>query len=234
MPKLSTFDIRILSATYTREEEGAVVELYGVTREGEGLVALYKGFLPYYVVCEASSEYIDHIERDPEVVSTTPLDLWLEGKERTCHKITIHNPWDVPRYRALATRECRRVLAADIPFGHRFMYDNKIEACTTVRGKLLKRGETRKEYSTKHVLEASGFEPCEPFNPPLSIFSFDIENSIQDQHLYTICWVFEGDEGREEGCICGEDNKDDKKAEKKILEEFVETVHHLDPDIITG
>ncbi|HEX9340224.1 MAG TPA: DNA polymerase domain-containing protein [Thermoplasmata archaeon] len=81
-------------------------------------------------------------------------------------------------------------------------------------------------YTTDLFLRAERFDPCEPFRPELRILSFDIENSIRDGHIFCIGVAY-----REKGelrthILTGK--------EREIIESFVELVHTLDPDIISG
>ncbi|MCD6461767.1 MAG: hypothetical protein J7L61_03395, partial [Thermoplasmata archaeon] len=226
------WDVRLLSATYRREkdeegEERPLIELYGVTRGGKSVVVLYRGFRPYFYVCEPEKGLLRTLEEDKGVEGMEETSLWVDGMERRCWKVVVKHPWDVPSYRARAADRCYKVLAADIPFGHRFIYDMGIGSSFRVRGREVSSGEMSAEYHVDLVILASGFEDMEDIKPPLGVFSFDIENSIDSGEIFTICYVHRGRDGeRTEGCISG--------GEREILEGFVSLVLRLDPDIITG
>jgi DNA polymerase I len=63
------------------------------------------------------------------------------------------------------------------------MYDLDLGGCIRVSGKEVQNSK----YSTDLVVDAERIETIEPFKPPLKIFSFDIENSIRDKNILTIC-----------------------------------------------
>jgi DNA polymerase I len=71
------------------------------------------------------------------------------------------------------------------------------------------------------------FENIDSFDPGLKILSFDIENSITSQFLYTICSVVkDGDEMRECEALVGN--------ETEIIDGFADLIRKEDPDVITG
>src|SRR2546425_990254 len=73
---------------------------------------------------------------------------------------------------------------------------------------------------------AERFEPCDPFRPALRVLSFDIENSILDNHIFCIRIAY-----REAGEI---KTRILQGKEREIVEGFIKLVHELDPDIISG
>ena len=215
------WDVRLLSASYSRGERGVVVELYGKTREGKSITIKYHGFRPYFYLVEPPTTLLERFSKDPEIYSLENVKLWHKGKIRDCVKVTMHSPWKTPRYRREALEFCD-VLAADIPFHQRFIYDFDLSSCVRVFGE---RVEDRR-YSVDIVVRAERFEKIEDFKSPLKILSFDIENSMKDGRIFTIgIAVWEKGEIRKMS-IEGE--------EKHILKNFIELVRKEDPDIITG
>jgi len=215
------WDVRLLSASYSRGERGVVVELYGKTREGKSITIKYHGFRPYFYLVEPPTTLLERFSKDSEIYSLENVKLWHKGKIRDCVKVTMHSPWKTPRYRREALEFCD-VLAADIPFHQRFIYDFDLSSCVRVFGE---RVDDRR-YFTEIVVRAERFENIEDFKPPLKILSFDIENSMKDGRIFTIgIAVWEKGEIRKMS-IEGE--------EKHILKNFIELVRKEDPDIITG
>ena len=215
------WDIRLLTASYSREEDGVVVELYGKTRDGKSIVARYNGFKPYFYLVEPPSTILEKFSQDPEIYKMEEVELWHKGKIRKCVKVTLHSPWKTPRYRREALEFCD-VLAADIPFHQRFIYDFDLGSCIRVYGEEGDKGK----YTTELVVNADRFENIEDFKPPLKILSFDIENSMKNGRIFTIgIAIWENGEIRKES-IEGD--------EKDILWKFLETIWKEDPDIITG
>ncbi len=215
------WDVRLLTASYSRGEKGVVVELYGKTREGKSIVIRYHGFRPYFYLVEPPTTLLEKFSKDPEIISLENVKLWYKGRERDCVKVTMHSPWKTPRYRKEALEFCD-VLAADIPFHQRFIYDFDLSSCIRVFGERIEHGG----YFADIVVNAQRFENIEDFKPRLKILSFDIENSMKDGRLFTIgIAIWENGEIRKTS-IEGE--------EVHMLREFVELVRREDPDIITG
>ena len=215
------WDVRLLTASYSRSERGVVVELYGKTRYGKSIAIKYYGFRPYFYLVEPPATLLERFSKDPEIYSLENVKLWYKGKGRDCVKVTMHSPWKTPRYRREALEFCD-VLAADIPFHQRFIYDFDLSSCVRVFGERVK----DERYSVDIVVKAERFENIEDFKPSLKILSFDIENSMKNGKIFTIgIAIWENGEIRKMS-IEGD--------ELHILKEFVEIVQSEDPDIITG
>ncbi len=215
------WDVRLISASYSREDDGVVVELYGKTREGEGIVARYHGFMPYFYLVEPPESILEKFAQDPEIYKIEEVKLWHRGNVRDCVKVTLHSPWKTPKYRREALQFCD-VLAADIPFHQRFIYDFDLGSCVRIYGEKIE----NTHYTTDLVVRAEKFENIDDFKPSLKILSFDIENSMIDSHIFTIgIAVWDGGKIKKYS-IEGE--------EREILWKFLEVVKEEDPDVITG
>jgi len=127
----------------------------------------------------------------------------------------------VPAYRS-AWKTKYEILAADIPFHHRYIYDKDMGSCISVTGE-----EVKNDYATELAVKLSSFENVEPFDPGLRTLSFDIENSIANDTIYTICSVI-GEDGKIREC------KPIYGNEKEIIEKFSELILKEDPDVISG
>jgi DNA polymerase I len=222
------WDVRILTGTYTDEGDGVKVLLFGKTREGKSITIQYRGFRPYFQLVEPSDKVRNELQRElesgHEVVELRDRKLWIidpkGGGEKQVLEIVMRHPYRVPNYRDMYG-EGDNVLAADIVFKLRFMFNLDIGGCTRVHGK-----EEKGIYSTNIVVNAEKFEDCEPLNPDLTILSFDIENSIKDETIFTICLaVRKGGKIKRESCT---------GTEKEILQKFEKRLREHDPDIITG
>ncbi|MDI6916553.1 MAG: DNA polymerase domain-containing protein [Thermoplasmatales archaeon] len=211
------------SEVYTKEED-VVVELFGKTKNGKSITIRYYGFKPYFYVEGQSKEVIKALKENENVLRVEETELFVKGEMKSCAKVVIKYPWLVPDFRGKLGKEFP-VLAADIPFSQRFIYDKNLGSCVRVFG-AEESSEIKKNYTTDIVIRAEKFEECEPFKPELRILSFDVENSIKTGEIYTICCaVRENKEVRTEK-IVGE--------ESGIIKKFVETVNRYDPDIVTG
>ncbi len=211
--------VRIVAASYRRED--VAVELFGRTEDNRSVTVLYRGFRPHFDVIEPDDIYLKHLKDSGQFVSSEEKKLWYEGSYRNALRIYVRSPWEVPNLKKMTDKP---VLAADIPFHHRFIYDMDLGACTSVTGEINSKEE--KNFTTEMVIDATAFSQCEQFNPPLKILSFDIENSIQTQEIYVIGYAIYDGSSYVKGAITG--------SEKEILQKFVELISREDPDILTG
>ena len=230
---MAQLDLFLLGGSYRAHGDGVVVELFGRSRSGESVVARYYGFRPYFELTEPTEETLARLKQDPDVLSTAPLSLWVRGAVRSVWKVEVRYPWTVPSYRERFRKgeEEASVLACDIPFVHRFLYDKGLGLTVSCEVEE-EPEEVRRLYTVARVVRVLASEggrdirPCEPFRPPLTYLTFDIENAIRERTIFTLCGVVERG-GVEEGFrFHGE--------ERQILEKFVRKVIESDPDVITG
>ncbi|MCI4368631.1 MAG: DNA polymerase II [Thermoplasmata archaeon] len=227
-------DLFLLGGSYQAVEDGVVIELYGKTPAGEALVARYYGFRPYFVLTEPTEETLGRLRSDPEVVDISALRTWVAGKDHDAMRVTIRSPWKVPEYRERYRKPTEEdsVLACDIPFVHRFLYDKGL-GLTVQFDAEDDDPEVAKRYTVSRVVkvlhdDARDIHPAEPFRPPLTVLSFDIENAIKERTIFTICGVVARGDGSRKTFRFG------FPEERKILEGFVGVIADEDPDVITG
>ena len=218
---MGKWDVRLISASYKQDGDDIAVELFGKTRDKRSIVILDKQARPYFFITEPRDSVRNELSKDKDVISVEDKRLFHKGKERDVIKVTIKYPWTVPSYRNRWKKEYD-ILAADIPFHHRYLYDQDMGSCISVTG-----NEIKNDYATDLCVELTSFENTEPFDPGLKILSFDIENSIVNETIYTICSVI-GEDGKIRECepIYGN--------EKDIIQKFSEHILKEDPDVISG
>jgi DNA polymerase I len=224
-----SYDVRLITATYKRPSENElIIEMFGKTREGLSIAVRYSGFMPYFHVFGASEELVGGLRKDKDVVKVEWIDLLHKGQVKRSAMVTVRYPGLVPEFRDKIKHRFE-VLAADIPFHRRFIFDFDMGACIRVHGSKVR----SERHTTDVVLEleqrdgAPNFENIEAFSPPLKILAFDVENSITDGHLYTICYYVKlGDELRPGEPIWG--------TEREIIERFTQAIQREDPDVLTG
>ncbi|MGP8135815.1 MAG: DNA polymerase domain-containing protein, partial [Thermoplasmata archaeon] len=143
-------------------------------------------------------------------------------------------PWEVPGYRERYHRKGDEasVLACDIPFVHRFLYDKHLGLCVAFEAEE-EPPEIRERYTVPEVVrvvtgDGHDIRPTEAFRPALRVLSFDIENAIRERTIFTICGVAEGGGRPRRTFRLGKD------GERSILEEFARIVLEDDPDVLTG
>ncbi len=218
---MEEWDVRILSASYRRDNDEAVIELFGKTRNKESIVLLFRGFHTYFHIINPRKSLASELARDDNIISTEEDTLLYRGENTNVLKVVLKYPWMMSEYRN-RFRGSYHLLAADIGYTDRFIYDMDMGSCIRVKGE-----RTEGEYATDIVAEMKSFENIDSFDPGLKILSFDIENSILHDFLLTICsCVYENGEIRNCEAATG--------SEKEIIEKFSEIILKEDPDVITG
>lgn len=230
---VETLRLFLLGGTYRSVGPEVVLELFGKTPEGVAVVARYYGFRPYFEITEPTPEFRERLRADPEITDIAETTVWDRGRDRPAIRVTLHSPWKVPEYRERYRRppEEGSVLACDIPFVHRFLYDKGVGLTVTFTAEE-EPAEIAALYTTPRVVRVvteggRDLVPADPFRPPLTILSFDIENAIRERTIFTICGVVDrADGGRTTFRLAG--------TEREILEGFVREVERSDPDVLTG
>ncbi|MCD6384096.1 MAG: hypothetical protein J7L88_06510, partial [Thermoplasmata archaeon] len=218
-----------------------VIELYGRDEDGRTITVLYDKFRPYFYVVDLTEEERKGLEMDDEVVEMEEVELEVGGVKRRATKIYLQHPYKVPNYRDRFQDETGlRVLAADIPYIFRFMYDMDLGATVEAEGEVLggravdgePAGDQVAKYYTDVVMYADRIDDAPPLTVPLKTLSFDIENFLKRRFIATIGWSIANlpikslDEIRK-GSIEADD-------QEELLERFRELILEEDPDIITG
>ncbi|MCI4358581.1 MAG: DNA polymerase II [Thermoplasmata archaeon] len=231
---MDSFELFLLGGSYQTVEDGVVLELFGRSRTGEAVVARYYGFRPYFDLVEPKASDLERLNADPEVLGVEPGTTWIDGKERARIRVTIRFPFRVPEYRDRYRRpgEEHSVLACDIPFFHRFLYDKGL-GLTVQFDAESEPPEVASRYGAARVVRVSvtpgrDIRPSEPFRPPLTVLAFDIENAIKGRTIFTICGVTHRSDGqRSTFRLRGPD-------EAAMLRSFAEAVRSEDADVVTG
>ena len=188
---MGTWDVRLVSASYWQDGDDIAVELFGKTRDRKSITILAYGFNPYFFVVDPKDDLGPMMRRDKDVVRVDDDELLYKGEMHKVLKVTIKNPWQMSDYRNKLKREYR-LLAADIAFHYRYIYDMDMGSCIRVTGE-----EVEKEYATDLVVRMDSFENIDSFDPGLKYLAFDIENSVLHDFIFTICSViYDGDEIR--------------------------------------
>jgi DNA polymerase I len=213
--------IRIISISHRKFRNETLVEVYGLTEDGKSVVALKRGFFPYFYFAEPVGHIAPIFAKDSAVLEMSHRTLQINREDKSCTKVVVKHPEMVQEYKR---RYSFQALMADIPFKMQFVYDNDLSGCVKVTGNIIERSE----YSSDIVIVGEYFKECEAFRPKMKILSFDIENSIKDGHLYCICIAIRELDGR----MTFERIYYD--SEELLVKKFEETVRKHRPDIITG
>lgn len=219
---MESWDVRLISASSTQIGDEPVIELFGKTRDKRSITILAYGYRPYLYVVDPRDDMEPVLSREDEVISTDRDVLLYKSTMHDVLKVTLRSPWKVTEYRNRFRKLGYDVLSADITFHHRFFYDMDMGSCIRVSGE-----PTEGDYRTDLVIRMDSFENIESFDPGLRTLSFDIENSVEHEFIYTICAVIgEDDAVRECEPLVG--------TEKEIISGFSDLIRREDPDVITG
>ncbi len=231
---METFRLFLLGGSYQRTDNGVVVELFGRTPDGRAVVGRYYDFLPYFELIEPTEANRASLDADPEIVRWEPVERWIGSRRRPGIRVTLRSPWKVPEYRDRFRRpnDDASVLACDIPFVHRFLYDKRLGLTVEFDGEP-EPEEIRSRYTVPTVVriahgDGREIRPCDPFRPPLRVLAFDIENAIRDRTIFTICCDAVG------GARPPKTYRLRESDERALLEAFCRVVQDDDPDVITG
>lgn len=223
------------------KEAKIVIELYGRDDKGRSVTVLYHRFRPYFYVVELTEEERRTLEEDPEVVGMEEVTLEVKGERRRATKVYLQHPFKVPEYRdRLQDEEGLRVLAADIPYIFRFLYDMDLGSTIEAEGEVLggkavdggPAGDGVASFNTDIVLYADSLKEASPFEVPFKVLSFDIENFLKRRFIATVGWSIaqfplRGVEEIRKGSI----EDDDQRA---LLKRLKDLIMEEDPDVITG
>jgi len=233
---MGSWDIRLIGASYSKSEGDLAIHLYGRTRDGQSVAVRYLGFEPYFYFIEpASKESLDSIvhmlESDNRVTRVEPtIELRYKGEEKKSRKVVATVPWLVPDIRATIMQAGAIVLAADIPFHFRFMYDMKLGSCIRVTGEEFQDARYKTDVAVKVEKKDANtkLENIKDFHPELTVLSFDVETSLKEPKIYCLC------------CVVKKGDKIDSRQfegdgdERKMIQDFSKFIEESDPDVITG
>ncbi len=232
---MGSYEIRLIGASYSKSEGDLAIHLYGKTRDGRSVAVKHLGFEPYFFFIEPTAKQsldsiLEMLKDDPRVnrVEENP-DLLYKGEMRKCRKVVAMAPWLVPDIRKTIIAAGSTVLAADIPFHFRFMYDMGLGSCIRVTGEEFKDDRYKTDVQVR-TDKREQLENVKDFHPPLTVLSFDVETSldVKNPKIFCLCCtVRKGDE--EEGRQFEGDGD-----EKKMIQGFTKFIEEVDPDVITG
>ena len=227
---MGSWDIRLIGASYKKMENDLAIHLYGKTLDGKSVAVKYVGFEPYFFFVEPDrKEVLDGIigmlSNDSRIRRLEDAELLYKGEKRKCKKVVATFPWLVPDIRKTIMPQAT-VLAADIPFHFRFVYDMNIGSCVRVIGEPI----DDSSYRTDIVVKAERFEAIKAFRPKLTILSFDVETSLKEPKIFCICCVVKKGDKVDGKQFAG----DGPGGERKMIEDFTRFIEEVDPDVITG
>ena len=213
----------ILTPTYRIVRGIPEVHLYGVLESGEPCLIIDDRTRPHFFVRQ----------RDTARIATLAPGLKVEASDlrsldgEPIGTITVGVPGDVPPLRRKLEEGGVVCLEADVRFAYRYLIDRGIRGAFEVEG----------AYDTKprlgRVYRNPTMRPVH-WTPALKILSIDIETSFTGEQLYSIA-LHTRDFDRV--IIVHEhmlEHAEPAHSEKAAIRRFLEYLHALDPDVITG
>ena len=124
------YSIRLLNSAYHEEivdgTERAVVYLYGTTKDGEGIAVRTPLMRPYFQVVEPDDDVKTLLKKDDSVDSIEDEELWVDGDVKKCTRVYTKSPDKLYKLKEWLKNKDLKLLASDIPFHYRYLYDNNI------------------------------------------------------------------------------------------------------------
>ena len=213
----------ILTPTYRIVRGSPEVHLYAVLESGEPALVVDDRVAPYFFVPAAAANEVPRLAPAARV-STADLRTFAGG---AVARVEVPLPGDVPGVRNRLGEMGIECLEADLRFAYRYLIDRGLRGAFTVDGAFERRARVGRVYRNP-TLGPSDFAPT------LRVLSFDIETSPDGKRLYSIAMAGAGGERVllvHRGPVDGADVVPD---ERTLLARFMEHVHSVDPDVLTG
>tara|TARA_B100000035_G_scaffold149946_1_gene127786 strand:+ start:6098 stop:8680 length:2583 start_codon:yes stop_codon:yes gene_type:complete len=224
---------------------------------GESVCLLVHGLRPTFEIAPIGSwdmnedtpsfveDRLAHVRAMEHVVDVAgPVMKWTQLGERPVWTVEVEQPFHVPSLRKVLKARSWQIFSGDIPFVNRFFLDGDVGMHVAFKGDVVDRRAEEGPLTKPEVIEAGGagrygvdctlrcevedVVSTEPFQVPFTVFSFDLETSIEHETVLcaAACVEHLGTGQREVFSYRG--------TEQEILEGLTNTVQTTDPDIITG
>ena len=234
-----------------------IIELFGRGENGESVCLLVHGLRPSFEVAPIGAwepgdgvptfieDRLAQIRAMEHVVNVSgPVVKWTQLGERPVWNIEVEQPFHVPALRKTLKTRSWQIFSGDIPFVNRFFLDGDVGMHVAFSGRVVDRRDDEGPVVKAEVIDAGGggrygvdvtvrcdaadVAATEPFQVPYTVFSFDLETSIEHETVLcaAACVEHLGSGERQTFEFRG--------TESDILEGLTRAVHATDPDIITG
>ena len=234
-----------------------IIELFGRGENGESVCLLVHGLRPSFEVAPIGAwepgdgvptfieDRLAQIRAMEHVVNVSgPVVKWTQLGERPVWNIEVEQPFHVPALRKTLKTRSWQIFSGDIPFVNRFFLDGDVGMHVAFSGRVVDRRDDEGPVVKAEVIDAGGggrygvdvtvrcdaadVAATEPFQVPYTVFSFDLETSIEHETVLcaAACVEHLGSGERQTFEFRG--------TESDILEGLTSAVHATDPDIITG
>jgi DNA polymerase-2 len=213
----------LLTPTYRVVNGVPEVHLYGVLESGEPCLIVDDRVRPYFFVRKSD---VAHVHGLAPRLKPEQCDLQaLDGAPVV--RIHVAVPADVPPLRQRLEDHGIACFEADVRFAYRYLIDRGI------RGAFEVEGESRHEGRLGRVFRNPEVRPAH-WTPQLKILSIDIETNLRGNEVFAIALhtrEFERVLVVHEHVL---EKGEPVPSEKALIRRFLEYVHEIDPDVITG
>ena len=228
-------DVGIITGRYVSHDDSTEIELWSRARSGESVLLRVTGVEPWFEVTpngrweEGREEEVrfvlETIKQREEVTRVEePVTKWTDLGFKPVWKVYVTQPFMVPRLRQELSGTWT-ILSGDVPFVNRFFLDGDLGTHVSIDGEVI---EEEAPVDVVVSISMDDVKHCEPFATPFTVFSFDLETSIEHNTILCAAAVIEkmGSGERSRHTFVGD--------EEDIMKEMTQLVRSSDPDIITG
>jgi DNA polymerase-2 len=213
----------MLTPTYRVVDGVPEVHLYGVLECGEPCLIIDDRTRPYFFIRASDVARLQALAPN---ATAPPSDLrTLDGEPVAT--VSVATPGDVPPLRRRLEERGVACLEADIRFAYRYLIDRGMRGAFTVDGNFETRPHLGRVYRNPDLRPAH-------WAPPLKVLSIDIETSLRGEQLYSIALHTRDFERVIIVQHHALEQAEPVPSEKAAVRRFLEYLHVLDPDVITG
>jgi len=213
----------ILTPTYRVVRGVPEVHLYGVLEGGEPCLLIDDRTRPHFFIRQRDVATLNRVAPGLKA----ELGDWRALDGEPVATVTVGVPGDVPPLRRKLEEQGAVCLEADVRFAYRYLIDRGIRGAFDVDGSFETRPRLGRVYRNPALRPAY-------WMPPLKTLSMDIETSLKGEQLYSIALHtrdFERVIMVHEHVL---EHGESVPSEKAAIRRFLEYLHALDPDVITG
>lgn len=213
----------VLTPTHRVVDGVPEVHLYGVLENGEPCLIIDDRQRPHFFIDAAHAETVGKVAPAAQV---EPTELHSFGGDNVA-RVTLANPGEVPGLRRRLEARGIPCHEADVRFAYRYLIDRGIRGAFEVHGHSMPQGRLGR------VLRNPELQPA-VWAPKLKVLSIDIETA-RDGALIAIGMHM----GDLQHAILVHEGSTYERSEpvhspKAAVRRFLEYLHVLDPDVITG
>ena len=215
----------ILQSTYRTMNGKPIIQIYGRLEDGRTFLVRETRQLPTFYVRTADAKQLHW--QNASVIPTS----WKTLDGESASRVTVAEPSKVVPLRDRIHAAGFRSYEADIPFATAYLIERDIRGGVSISGNL-----SPSQMRLDVEFTDPSLEPCDVDFVPKCL-SLDIETDPDATRLLAISLY---SDGVDEVLVCDPDGRDMPvnaigfATEKDTIEAFVDRVHEIDPDVLTG